>query len=89
MTIVAKAAAAHEINSLDQDERRKHLMDLVFLLGIAWTVDTAPMEQTMGKSDRKRLAAAMSRIDRDKGFPWAGRDQQVEVRSAVDALLRG
>jgi hypothetical protein len=86
--IVAKAAAAHEINSLDQDERRKHLMDLVFLLGIAWTVDTAPMEQTMGKSDRKRISAAMGRIDRDKGFPWAGRDQQVEVRSAVDALLR-
>ena len=62
-------------------------IDLVFLLGIAWTQDTRPMAVTMGKNDRKRLRTAMDRIDRDERFPWIGPDQQIEVRSAVIDLL--
>ena len=85
--IVAKAAASHEVNSLAADERRKHQIDLVFLLGIAWTQDTRPMAVTMGKNDRKRLRTAMDRIDRDERFSWIGPDQQIEVRSAVTDLL--
>jgi hypothetical protein len=85
--IIAKAAASHEINSLEADERRKHQMDLVFLLGIAWTLDTSSMAATMGKNDRKRLRSAMDRIGRDERFPWVGFDQQHEVHSTVADLL--
>lgn len=85
--IIAKAAASYEINSLEADERRKHQMDLVFLLGIAWAVDTSSMAVAMGKNDRKRLRAAMDRIGSDERFPWVGADQQREVRSTVADLL--
>lgn len=85
--IIAKAAASHEINSLEADERRKHQLDLVFLLGIAWTLDTRSVAAAMGKNDRKRLRSAIDRIGRDERFPWVSADDQREVNSTVDDLL--
>jgi hypothetical protein len=85
--IIAKAAASHEIISLDPDERRKHQTDLAFLLGIAWMLDTHSLASTMRKNDRKRLRAAMDRIDRDANFPWMSPDREIEVRSVVADLL--
>jgi len=91
--MVAKAAGSREIVALTADERLKHQRDLVFLLSLAATRPVEEldlMSDAMTKTDRRRLAAAISPILDDSTHrarsPAANIDDVVDV---VALLLDG